>query len=129
MYTGIEVAALDDDEFVIGMDFMSRESMISTREDAMEEMEEGACDYDSLGDGLEGWAIRLYAHVVVELDLARALDLARKLEIPFLALILILPDSTVRSLSTQCSYTVNKDCSFDFAPVRSRGETGRLRRY
>ncbi|MED6160581.1 hypothetical protein PIB30_052740 [Stylosanthes scabra] len=58
---------------------------------------------------------------MVELGLARALDLARKFEIPFLALILILPDGTVRSRGTWRGRTVNKDCSFDFSPVRPHG--------
>ncbi|MED6111230.1 hypothetical protein PIB30_050682 [Stylosanthes scabra] len=49
----------------------------------------------------------------------KALDLARKLEITFLALVLILPDSTVRLRGTRCSHMVNKNCSFDFAPARS----------
>ncbi|MED6127718.1 hypothetical protein PIB30_090797, partial [Stylosanthes scabra] len=65
----------------------------------------------------------------VELGLARALDLAWKFEIPFLALILILPDGTVRSRGTRCGRMVNKDCSFDFALARSHGEIVRSRRY
>ncbi|MED6186060.1 hypothetical protein PIB30_063158 [Stylosanthes scabra] len=44
----------------------------------------------------------------VELGLARALDLARKFEIPFLTLILTLPDGTVWSRGTRCGRTVNK---------------------
>ncbi|MED6115050.1 hypothetical protein PIB30_086421, partial [Stylosanthes scabra] len=47
----------------------------------------------------------------VELSLARALDLARKLEIPFLALILILPDGIVRSRGTLCGRAVNKNAA------------------
>ncbi|MED6177563.1 hypothetical protein PIB30_099303, partial [Stylosanthes scabra] len=65
----------------------------------------------------------------VELGLARALDLARKLKIPFLALILILPDGTVRSRGTRFCRTVNKNCSFDFAPAWLRSEIVRLREY
>ncbi|MED6195770.1 hypothetical protein PIB30_041081, partial [Stylosanthes scabra] len=56
----------------------------------------------------------------VELGLPKDLALDRKLEIPFLALILILPDGTVRSRGIPCGRTVNKICSFDFVP---RGRT------
>ncbi|MED6126193.1 hypothetical protein PIB30_075977 [Stylosanthes scabra] len=61
-----------------------------------------------------------------KLGLQGGLDLARKLEIPILALILILLDGIMRSRGTPCGRTINKVCSFEFIPARSReGTCGR----
>ncbi|MED6207881.1 hypothetical protein PIB30_039708 [Stylosanthes scabra] len=56
----------------------------------------------------------------VELGFQRGLPLAQNSEIPILALILILPDGTVRTRGTPCSRTVNKICRFDFVSAQSR---------
>ncbi|MED6124632.1 hypothetical protein PIB30_060817, partial [Stylosanthes scabra] len=61
-----------------------------------------------------------------KLGLQRGLDLARKLEIPILAIILILPDGTVRSRSTPSDRAVNRNAALTLHPHGSHDGTVRL---